>query len=73
MLANEVEANIIDVCQRVFGASAKTVIQQSEQGYHIQVCPVKRADRLTLAEQEMDVIMCLQHLLSGASIQLSVI
>lgn len=64
---------IEDICRRVLGMGIDVEIQQ--QGAHhwyIQVYHAKQQDPLTRSQQEMDVIISLQHLLGGAAISLRI-
>ena len=64
---------IIDICQRVFGANIDVEVASSAEGVIVWVRQATRTDPLTRSQQEMDVILSLQHLLLGAAIDLRVI
>ena len=61
---------ITDICQRVFGIKSIVQIDQVNNDYKVQIALHNRMDPLTQSQQEMDVIMSLQHLLDGAHVRL---
>ena len=64
---------ITDICQRVLGA--KVHIQASQDAQHVWqvvVTGAKATDPLTRSQQEMDIIMSLQHGLQGAAVRLTI-
>jgi hypothetical protein len=62
---------ITDICQRVLGDTVQVnASQDAQQIWQIQVTGIKPTDPLTLSQQEMDIIMSLQHGLAGAAIKL---
>lgn len=68
------QARIIDICQRVLGANAQITPRYSDgNGWHIVVRGASVTDPLTRSQQEMDVILSLQHLLQGAEIRLEIL
>jgi len=67
-----IKARVVDICQRVFGAAAQVDVVVSDDRVQVVVKPKNRQDPLTQSQQEMDVIMSLQHLLQGAAVQLDV-
>jgi hypothetical protein len=64
---------IIDICQRVFGANIDVEVASSAGGVIVWVRQAKCTDSLTRSQQEMDVILSLQHLLQGVAIDLRVV
>lgn len=67
------QAAIADICRRVLGATAIVDVVVSEQGrYQVTVTGIKANDPLTRSQQEMDIILSLQHLLQGAEINLRI-
>jgi hypothetical protein len=63
-------AAITDICQRVLGAGVAVVAHQSaDKAWQIVVTGAKPADPLTRSQQEMDMIMSLQHRLAGAAVR----
>lgn len=69
---NELAA-ITDICQRVLGAGVAVVAHQSaDKVWQIVVTGIKPADPLTRSQQEMDMIMSLQHCLAGAAVRLRI-
>jgi len=68
-----VQAAIVDICRRVLGATALVDVVVSEQGlYQVTVTGIKANDPLTRSQQEMDIILSLQHRLQGAEIKLRI-
>jgi hypothetical protein len=68
-----VQAAIADICRRVLGATAIVDLVISEQGqYQVTVTGIKANDPLTRSQQEMDIILSLQHRLQGAEIKLRI-
>lgn len=66
-------ALITDICQRVLGARITVDASQTNEGaWQIQVLGAKPADPLTRSQQEMDIIMSLQHGLQGAAVRLRI-
>lgn len=68
-----INSSIEDICQRVFGKAAEVKIDLTQGVYVVRICPSKRTDPLTQSQQEMDVIMSLQHLLQGAALKLDIV
>ncbi len=67
------QAAIADICRRVLGATAIVDLVISEQGqYQVTVTGIKANDPLTRSQQEMDIILSLQHRLQGAEIKLRI-
>lgn len=68
------QAAIADICCRVLGLNAVVdVAGCTSAGYRVQVTGVKANDPLTRSQQEMDIILSLQHLLQGAEIKLRIV
>lgn len=66
-----VAATIEDVCRRVFGHDCQVSVAQQGNVWCVELYPAtETADPLTRSQQEMDVILCLQHLLCGAEVRL---
>lgn len=64
---------ITDICQRVLGARVGVAASQTDEGaWQIAVSGAKPADPLTRSQQEMDIIMSLQHGLAGAAVRLRI-
>ncbi len=62
---------IADICQRVLGIQVQVVAEQDAQGvWQVGVTDAKATDPLTRSQQEMDIIMSLQHGLNGAAVRL---
>ncbi len=62
---------VSDICQRVLGD--KVHIEASQDAQHVWqvlVTGAKATDPLTRSQQEMDIIMSLQHGLQGAAVRL---
>lgn len=62
---------ITDICQRVLGD--KVHVEASQDALHVWqvgVTGAKATDPLTRSQQEMDIIMSLQHGLNGAAVRL---
>jgi hypothetical protein len=68
-----ISASIVDICQRVFGATAQVTMTECAGTWCVRIQPVHKTDPLTQSQQEMDVIMSLQHLLQGAAVKLEVV
>jgi hypothetical protein len=66
------QAQITDICQRVFGWQVQVSAEQLSGVWQVHVVHAKPQDPLTRSAQEMDVIMSLQHQLDGAAIRLVV-
>lgn len=67
------QAAIADICRRVLGATAIVDLVISEQGqYQVTVTGIKANDPLTRSQQEMDIILSLQHRLQGAEIKVRI-
>lgn len=71
MTCIERQAQIIDICQRVFGTAAQVSVQYAHSVYWVEVF-CRRVDPITRSEQEMDAIIGLQHALAGAAVRLQV-
>lgn len=64
---------IEDICQRVLGHQIHVDAYQDEQGvWQVTVTGAKSTDPLTRSQQEMDIIMSLQHGLSGSALCLRI-
>jgi hypothetical protein len=63
-------SRIVDICQRVLGWQISVSVEQVNAVFYIKVTGAKGQDPLTRSQQEMDIIMSLQHLLNGAAIKL---
>lgn len=62
---------IADICQRVLGIKVQVMAEQDAQGvWQVRVTGAKATDVLTRSQQEMDIIMSLQHGLNGAAVRL---
>jgi hypothetical protein len=61
---------IVDICQRVLGWQVSVSVEQANGVFYIEATGAKGQDPLTRSQQEMDIIMSLQHLLNGAAIKL---
>jgi hypothetical protein len=60
---------IKDICHRVFGAEAKVEISRDVtlKTLFLHITPIKQQDRLTQSQQEMDVLLSVQHALQAVS------
>lgn len=66
-------AVIKDICCRVLGGAIQVSAHYSTPcGWLVTVSGAKPTDPLTRSQQEMDIIMSLQHALSGAALQLRI-
>ncbi len=64
-------AVITDICQRVLGDKVHIEAgQDAQRVWQVQVMGAKATDPLTRSQQEMDIIMSLQHGLQGAAVRL---
>lgn len=64
---------ITDICRRVLGDKVTVNAMQDEQRvWQVVVAGTKPTDPLTLSQQEMDIIMSLQHGLQGAAVRLMI-
>lgn len=64
---------IEDICQRVLGGQIQVKAEQDEQSvWQVTVTGAKATDPLTRSQQEMDIIMSLQHGLAGAALCLRI-
>jgi hypothetical protein len=65
-----VQEAIIDICQRVLGWQVSVSVETADDVFVVRVTGAKAQDPLTRGQQEMDIIMSLQHLLGGAAVKL---
>jgi hypothetical protein len=65
-----VQDSIIDICQRVLGWHVSVSVESADDVFVVRVTGAKAQDPLTRGQQEMDIIMSLQHLLGGAAVKL---
>lgn len=66
-------AVIIDICQRVLGDKVHIEAgQDAQRVWQVTVAGAKSTDPLTRSQQEMDIIMSLQHGLSGSALCLRI-
>ncbi len=64
---------IEDICRRVLGSAIHvTTDYQVNKGWLITVSDAKTTDPLTRSQQEMDIILSLQHALSGTALKLHI-
>lgn len=64
-------AVIIDICQRVLGDKVHIEAgQDAQRVWQVLVRGAKATNPLTRSQQEMDIIMSLQHGLQGAAVRL---
>ncbi|MCI4410883.1 MAG: hypothetical protein JHC38_04330 [Thiotrichales bacterium] len=64
---------IEDICRRVLGnAIHVTADYHVNKGWLITISDAKTTDPLTRSQQEMDIILSLQHALSGVALQLHI-
>jgi hypothetical protein len=67
-------AVITDICQRVLGSKVRVESKQDAQHvWQVRAMGAKAVDPLTRSQQEMDIIMSLQHGLAGAAIKLVIL
>lgn len=66
------EAAIADICRRVLGAECVVMVTTQAQGVQVRVSGAPVRDPLTRSQQEMDVILSLQHLLGAVAVRLEV-
>jgi hypothetical protein len=65
-----VQEAIIDICQRVLGWQVSVSVETADDVFVVRVTGAKAQDPLTRGQQEMDIILSLQHLLGGAAVRL---
>lgn len=64
---------VSDICQRVLGDKVDIeATQDAQRVWQVVVTGAKVTDPLTRSQQEMDIIMSLQHGLHGAAVRLFV-
>lgn len=62
---------VSDICQRVLGDKVHIEASQDvRRVWQVVVTGAKATDPLTRSQQEMDIIMSLQHGLQGAAVRL---
>lgn len=62
---------VSDICQRVLGDKVHIeASQDARRVWQVVVTGAKATDPLTRSQQEMDIIMSLQHGLQGAAVRL---
>lgn len=66
------DAVIADICRRVLGAECAVAVTSGAQGVQVRVSGAPVRDPLTRSQQEMDVILSLQHLLGAVAVRLEV-